>query len=123
MRTITTADRQHYRQLTSGELREHFLLDHLLLPGAIELVYTDVDRAIVGGIVPVEAALELKGGPEMARGFFCDRREAGVLNLGATGHAMMGLSLAPIAGQLAGAVVDGEPTEIDISPMDPDRYA
>jgi D-amino-acid dehydrogenase len=41
----------------------------------------------------------------------------------ATGHAMMGLSLAPVTGQLAGAIVDGEPTEIDISLLDPDRFA
>lgn len=41
----------------------------------------------------------------------------------ATGHAMMGLSLAPITGRLAGAIVDGELTEIDISLLDPDRYA
>lgn len=41
----------------------------------------------------------------------------------ATGHAMMGLSLAPITGALAAAIVDGEPTGIDISLLDPDRYA
>jgi D-amino-acid dehydrogenase len=41
----------------------------------------------------------------------------------ATGHAMMGLSLAPITGQLVGAIVDGEATGIDISLLDPDRYA
>jgi glycine/D-amino acid oxidase-like deaminating enzyme len=35
----------------------------------------------------------------------------------------MGLSLAPVTGQLAGAIVDGEPTEIDISLLDPDRFA
>lgn len=41
----------------------------------------------------------------------------------ATGHAMMGLSLAPITGQLAAAIVDGEPTAFDISLLDPDRFA
>lgn len=41
----------------------------------------------------------------------------------ATGHAMMGLSLAPITGSLAGAIVDGEPPEFDITPLDPDRFA
>lgn len=41
----------------------------------------------------------------------------------ATGHAMMGLSLAPITGQLAGAIVDGERTGIDLSLLDPDRFA
>lgn len=41
----------------------------------------------------------------------------------ATGHAMMGLSLAPVTGEMVGAMVDGEPTSIDISLLNPDRYA
>ncbi|MBM3859858.1 MAG: 5-dehydro-4-deoxy-D-glucuronate isomerase [Verrucomicrobia bacterium] len=85
MRTVTTADRQHYRRMTSEELRAHFLLEDLFQPGDIELVYTDVDRVVVGGIVPTTAPLTLAGGREMACDFFCERREAGVLNLGAAG--------------------------------------
>lgn len=85
MKTIRTADREHYRRLTTEELRAHFLLDNLFQPGRIELVYTDVDRAVVGGIVPATAPLSLTGGREMACNFFCERREAGVINLGATG--------------------------------------
>ncbi|HBJ36456.1 MAG TPA: FAD-dependent oxidoreductase, partial [Planctomycetaceae bacterium] len=41
----------------------------------------------------------------------------------ATGHAMMGLSLAPVTGEIVGAVVDGEPPSIDITMLNPDRYA
>ena len=85
MKTMQAADGQAYRRMTTAELRERFLVENLFRPGRLELIYTDVDRAVVGGIVPTDAALALEGGREMACEFFCERREAGVLNLGAAG--------------------------------------
>ncbi len=41
----------------------------------------------------------------------------------ATGHAMMGLSLAPVTGELVGQFVDGEPPRFDLALLSPDRYA
>ena len=41
----------------------------------------------------------------------------------ATGHAMMGLSLAPITGKLVGEILCGEETSFDLSLLSPDRYA
>ena len=41
----------------------------------------------------------------------------------ATGHAMMGLSLGPITGKLMAEVLSGERPSIDLSLLDPDRYA
>ncbi|HEV8500549.1 MAG TPA: FAD-dependent oxidoreductase [Casimicrobiaceae bacterium] len=40
----------------------------------------------------------------------------------ATGHAMMGMSLAPITGSLVAQVIGGERTPFDIEPLSPDRY-
>ena len=40
-----------------------------------------------------------------------------------TGHAMMGLSLAPVTGEVAGQLVDGEPPRFDLCLLAPDRYA
>ncbi len=40
-----------------------------------------------------------------------------------TGHAMMGLSLAPVTGELAGQLVDSEPPRFDLTLLAPDRYA
>lgn len=40
----------------------------------------------------------------------------------ATGHAMMGLSLAPITGQLVSQIVGGEPTSHDLRLLSPDRF-
>ena len=41
----------------------------------------------------------------------------------ATGHAMMGLSLAPATGMLAASLVNGESPAIDLSLFSPDRFA
>lgn len=40
----------------------------------------------------------------------------------ATGHAMMGVSLAPITGKLVSQLIAGEPPTIDISLLSPDRF-
>ncbi|MBN2578141.1 MAG: 5-dehydro-4-deoxy-D-glucuronate isomerase [Pirellulales bacterium] len=71
--------------MTSQELREKFLVADAFQPGRAEFYYTNVDRAVVGGIVPLDGPLTLEGGKEMACEFFCERREAGVINLGGAG--------------------------------------
>ena len=40
----------------------------------------------------------------------------------ATGHSMMGLSLAPITGKLMAAVLSGEPPALNIAALRPDRF-
>jgi 4-deoxy-L-threo-5-hexosulose-uronate ketol-isomerase len=98
MRTIQTADDQSYRRMTTEELRSRFLVCDLFQPGRVQLVYTDVDRAVLGGLVPTSTPLALEGGREMACDFFCQRREAGIMNLGAPGTVTVdgtGFRLAP----------------------------
>jgi D-amino-acid dehydrogenase len=41
----------------------------------------------------------------------------------ATGHAMMGLSLGPVTGQIIAALLEEEPTGYDLALLDPDRFA
>jgi D-amino-acid dehydrogenase len=51
-------------------------------------------------------------------------RFAGIPNLyAATGHAMMGVSLAPITGKLLAEMISGQDPEIDLELLSPDRYA
>jgi len=85
MRTIEASDRNSVKRMTTTELRENFVIENLFVTGEMSTVYTNVDRAVVGGIVPTHDPLELTGGKEMACEYFCDRREAGVINLGAAG--------------------------------------
>ncbi|MFO7937432.1 MAG: 5-dehydro-4-deoxy-D-glucuronate isomerase [Kiritimatiellia bacterium] len=85
MRTIEASDRNSVKRMNTSELRENFVISDLFIPSEITTVYTNVDRAVVGGIVPVNTPLEMTGGREMACDNFCDRREAGIINLGASG--------------------------------------
>ena len=39
-----------------------------------------------------------------------------------TGHAMMGVSLAPITGKILAQAIGGEPTDVDLTLLSPDRY-
>jgi D-amino-acid dehydrogenase len=51
-------------------------------------------------------------------------RTAAAANLTvATGHAMMGLSLAPVTGEIVARLVAGEPSGFDLQLLSPDRFA
>jgi D-amino-acid dehydrogenase len=41
----------------------------------------------------------------------------------ACGHSMMGVSLGPVTGRLIAEILSGEPPSIDVTILDPDRYA
>ena len=47
MRIVRTADSEAYRRMTTSELRSRFLVENLFEAGRSNLVYTDVDRAVV----------------------------------------------------------------------------
>ena len=66
-------------------LRNSYLLTDLFKAGELQLVYTDLDRAIVGSAVPTSDALVLEAGDQLRSAYFCERRELGVINLGAAG--------------------------------------
>lgn len=80
-----TADIDSYPVLTTDELRDKFLIEDLFVSGEISLVYTDLDRAIVGAAVPTDGPLELSAGDQLRADFFCQRRELGVINIGKAG--------------------------------------
>ncbi|MBP8304317.1 MAG: 5-dehydro-4-deoxy-D-glucuronate isomerase [Phycisphaerae bacterium] len=72
-------------RMTTEEVRGHFLVKGLFEPGKVFMVYCDADRAIVGSAVPTKARLTLSAADELRAATFCERRELGVLNIGAHG--------------------------------------
>lgn len=69
----------------TDQLRENFMLPALFVPSRIQLHYTNYDRMIVGGAMPVSGALALEtikptGTPE-----FLSRRELIAVNIGGPG--------------------------------------
>ncbi len=74
------------RMIGTDELRKEFMIEKLFVPGAVNMVYSDVDRAIIGGALPTDSPLELLASKkEMAADYFCERREVGILNIGGNG--------------------------------------
>lgn len=85
MNTRLTPSPDETAALNTDELRAKFLLEDLFSPGEIRLVYTDLDRAVVGAAVPGSGSLELGCDDALKAEFFCQRRELGVLNIGEAG--------------------------------------
>jgi 4-deoxy-L-threo-5-hexosulose-uronate ketol-isomerase len=85
MKLLQMADAIRYRTMTTEELRETFLLSDLFQPGRIDLTYVDLDRTIVGSAVPVDKPLILPSDQMLKASYFTERRELGVLNIGAPG--------------------------------------
>ncbi|MCH7408409.1 5-dehydro-4-deoxy-D-glucuronate isomerase [Belliella sp. DSM 111904] len=67
----------------TSQLREHFLIENLFVEDHINGVYTLNDRLIVGGIHPVNKALSLETVDQLKASYFLERREIGIINVGA----------------------------------------
>ncbi len=85
METRHCPDSRRYASLTTDELRGGYLVQNLFQPGETRLVYTDTDRAVLGGVVPTSQKLSLETSKELAAQFFAERREIGVINIGGKG--------------------------------------
>ena len=85
MNKQTTADDVSYKSLDTAGLRERFLLGNQFAESELQLTYTDIDRAIVGSAVPTVDVLTLTAADELRADYFCERRELGVINIGASG--------------------------------------
>ncbi len=85
MEFLYTADRERYRRMTTGELRDAYMVDNMFVAGEVALTYTDVDRSIVGSAVPLDEVLALPIHKELAADYFAQRREIGVINIGNKG--------------------------------------
>jgi len=69
------------KQYGTEKLRKEFLVETIMKPGEINLVYSMNDRFIVGGAVPTNE-LELTTIEPLKSEHFCDRRELGIINVG-----------------------------------------
>ncbi len=89
---------EHARTLDTEGLRRHFLVEDLFVADNVTLTYSQIDRIIVGGIMPVSAGVtfSVELGKHTGTDFFLQRRELGLINIGGA----------------ARVVVDGESFEV-----------
>jgi 4-deoxy-L-threo-5-hexosulose-uronate ketol-isomerase len=81
----------HAKTLDSEGLRHQFLVERIFVPGEIALTYSQIDRIIVGGAMPL--AGEVGFSPELAKEFavgsLLERRELGAINVGGAGSILV----------------------------------
>ena len=80
---------QDAKAYDTDRLRREFLIENLMRPDRIQLVYSMYDRLIVGGAVPMEEELELKPIDPLKASYFLHRRELGIMNVGGTGWVIV----------------------------------
>jgi len=80
----------HARMMGTDDLRRHFLGEGLFQDGQIRLIYTHYDRFVLGGAVPAGGTLVLDKVEETKTTTFLDRREMGIVNIGARGTVSVG---------------------------------
>ena len=73
------------KQMNTEQLRENFLVEHLVQDDQLNLVYSHYDRVIIGGAKPVSKKLQLVTHPELRADYFLERREIGIINVGGEG--------------------------------------
>lgn len=66
---------------STEDLRRHYLVEDLFPADTVRTVYSHTDRIVVGGVRPV-APVRLETAPPLRAEYFCERREAGVVNVG-----------------------------------------
>jgi len=71
--------------MNTQQLRENFLVQHLMQANQIQLVYSHFDRVIVGGAMPVSNPVLLPNEAELRADYFLERREIGIINVGGAG--------------------------------------
>ncbi len=78
---------EHAKTLDTRALRREFLIENIFVADEYTMVYSHIDRIIVGGIMPVSHSVEIGGevGKQLGVSRLLDRRELGVINIGGAG--------------------------------------
>ncbi|MER8381717.1 MULTISPECIES: 5-dehydro-4-deoxy-D-glucuronate isomerase [unclassified Mesorhizobium] len=122
MRTLYGVSPGDIAGMDTDRLRAEFLVDGLFRPGAIEFVYTHVDRMIVGGAVPLANPLTFGNGAEVGTPLFFDAREMGIANLGGNGAVAVDGRRFPVANRDIVYIGRGA-REVTLESDDPERPA
>ncbi|MBC7889216.1 MAG: 5-dehydro-4-deoxy-D-glucuronate isomerase [Ferruginibacter sp.] len=75
--------------MDTGELRKNFVCESLMQDDTINLVYSHYDRMIIGGVKPVHSTIVLENDEELKAGYFLERREMGIINIGGAGKVLV----------------------------------
>ncbi|MCF8362290.1 MAG: 5-dehydro-4-deoxy-D-glucuronate isomerase [Prolixibacteraceae bacterium] len=79
---------EDFKKYDTQRIRDEFLIENVMVDDQISLTYSQYDRYIVGGAVPVTKKLELDPFDDLKADFFLQRREMGIINIGGAGRVI-----------------------------------
>ncbi|MDX1283473.1 MAG: 5-dehydro-4-deoxy-D-glucuronate isomerase [Draconibacterium sp.] len=80
---------EDFKSYDTEKIRKEFLVENLMENGNVRLVYSSIERYIVGGAVPVGGDLPLETIEPLKAEYFCERREVGVINVAGSGSIVV----------------------------------
>ena len=78
-----------FKAYDTKRIRKEFLVEKVMEPGKVRLVYSAIERFIVGGAVPLDKPLKLETIDPLKAEYFCYRREVGVINVAGSGSIVV----------------------------------
>ncbi len=80
-----TISPQETKTYDTEQLRRNYLIESLFKTDELTMVYSHLDRTIVGGAVPTKSSLALLSNKQVGSTSFLERREVGIINIGEPG--------------------------------------
>ena len=78
-----------FAAMNTAQTRKTFLLETLFKSGEVCFRFTEADRGVIGSVMPESTPLPLIAVDSLRCDYFCQRRELGVLNIGASGSVVV----------------------------------
>ena len=75
------------RGTDNAKLASRHVITDLFVPEQLTLTYVHIERFVIGGAMPVKQAVKLPAQP--TGGFFLERRELGIVNVGGEAHVVV----------------------------------
>ena len=108
------------KKYDTSRLRQEYLIEKVMIDDQINLTYSQYDRLIVGGVVPVNKSLTLEPIDPLKAEYFCERRELGIINVGGNGSVSVDGTVYDLAFKEALYVGRGNKTIVFSSETDKD---
>jgi 4-deoxy-L-threo-5-hexosulose-uronate ketol-isomerase len=80
---------EHFKSMDTDTVRRQMLIQGLFEKGSLKMLYSHVDRIIVGGVCPVDNAVPLPVTKALGTEYFLERREMGIFNVGSSGIVLV----------------------------------
>jgi 4-deoxy-L-threo-5-hexosulose-uronate ketol-isomerase len=86
LKVLQSVHPEDFKTYQTEKIRERFLMDKLVQPNQINLVYTHYDRMVIGAANPTTEKIALPNYPNLRAEYFLERREIGIINVAGDGE-------------------------------------